>query len=341
MRTIEAGDLLSQDLSIDIPEGRYEHLLLRVSGTSAAAQTGTTSNLGRIRVNYNGTDIISSEFEFLHQWTNLFYGLPENTSAEAGACSFSSLIPFSNRIISNGLDIGEDDLCQFFLTRDSAIDTTYDALTYELLGVETMTPQNYIQMFYDLTRSYSGAAQDVFDLKHENIGLIALIDGTIATPTAILDRAMVTRDDEIVFNGAKNSLLFGADIFHEVEAASVGAICLDMAPGNDPLENLASSIGLQLSINALGTIGIWYLAYEFDADKFEKTVAQTIAKVARKISEKPPMRREAVAAIAEVRLGVAIASARAPTQSAATRRRTLGRPPTSRRSFRGGFGRGR
>jgi len=297
METIEAGNLLLQDLAIDIPEGRHEHLLLRTKGTSDTGQTGAITNLGRVRVNLNGTDIISSEYENLHKWTNGKYGLPENVSAEAGACSFTSLIPFSNRDVPNGLDIDEEDICAFHLTRDTAIATTYTELTYELLVRETMAPQAYIMMFYDLTRTHGGAGPDVFDIKHENVGLVG-IDSTV------LDRIMVTQDGKIKFNGEYDSLLYAADIFNEIEAATIEAVLLDMSPGDDPLENLASKIGIQLQANAEGTTSIWYVAYEFDAEKFDRTVASAVANIARKISEKPPARRAAVARIAQARLGI-------------------------------------
>ncbi|MBA7665605.1 hypothetical protein ES703_73679 [subsurface metagenome] len=322
MRTIEAGNLLLQDLAVDIPEGRYEHLSLRTWGTSDTGQTGSKDNLGRIRVNLNGTDIISTEFEYLHQFTNMYFGLPEEVSAAAGPCSFSSLIPFSNRAVPNGLEVSEEDICQFFLTRDGVLNTTYAALNYELLGIETDAPQSYIQMFYDLTRQYSGSGQDVFDLKHENIGLIAVISD-------VLDRIMVTQDDEIIHNGEYDSLLHIADIFNEVEAATVGAVALDMSPGRDPLENLASKVGMQLSANAAGVANIWYLAYEFDAEKFDRTVAMAVAKIARKVSEKPPARRAAVARIAQARLGIApeIVKAPPPRRRLAVIKRSRGRRP--------------
>jgi len=126
----------AQKVVEDVPVGRYAALGLVIEGTTDTDETLAPSDIGQIRIERNGRQIISGSYSFFHELTKMKFGRPEATLPTAGATRIFTLIPFFYNF-RNTLDVTSKDEVDVFIDFGANMPTRFgsNAVTYELTGL--------------------------------------------------------------------------------------------------------------------------------------------------------------------------------------------------------------
>jgi len=269
----------TQSQTIQLLEGNYIGLLLRVSGSGASAVSRPTGNV--IMTLQGKGAIITVPFDIMVDITNILYGAPEDT--EGTSFRFSALIPFTMPNLANALSISPNEAELTLPSVDGA-----SSATWEVYGILSDNPERYIPRIHTRTLTLSGNLNEPIDI--DNILALFLSLGSGATaPTTVL----VKTDEELKFQVDWDVMESITNIFSRVETTLTDKLFFDLNPNGILSTNLEDHIVLGAS-GGSGSLKVTVFSAEFDDVRAEASAIKIVSKAQHKVYKRFTRKSRAV-----------------------------------------------
>lgn len=197
----------------NLPNGKYAGLYVRMSGTNQAGQTfgSVYTDFGTLKINHFNTDIISLSPDHLIALTNLYGGIPENSTVAGAAYTHSFIIPFRRKNDrNNSLNVVAEST-KFILT-GFVTTTKVAAGTIEIYAIPTKAPSVYVPLLKGVDTTVGSAITDAW-VKSPDANVAQFYVLTDAN----LSRAQVKVDGETVIQGSWGAIDAFSDATNLVE----------------------------------------------------------------------------------------------------------------------------
>jgi len=253
---IAQGSALGGAVNLDIPKGKYAGLLIRIFGTTNTGQTLALSDIGQLRVNRHGKEVISESFDFFHCYDDLKGGfLPTVTGGAAAAEDVFCLIPFALPELPNVMNVLTNEEADLRLDFDTAtMNTRFGAnpCTYQVYGYMTPDIDEHYQLLIreqDVQATGAGRLSDA--LNGSNLAALYLIDDS-----DVIDSYSLAVDGSIVVDNIDDDVERAVTSFeNSVEAANRMAEVNLVRTGN--FANAINGVAkIELVFNAGGTVNL-------------------------------------------------------------------------------------
>ena len=277
----------TQNQVMQILEGKYSGLLLRISGSSAASVSRPT---GLIRVNLkNQGNIVTVNFDTLIDITNFFFGAVEDTAGTSFA--FSAIVPFALPYMANALDL-EPNEAELYLPAVSA-----DSATWEVYGILTEEPEKFILKTYTRTYSMTGNLKEPIEL--DNIlGLWLETESGATAPT----RLAVLRDDEMIAEADWDVFESWTNLSGRLESPLTDKVFVDLNPEREITTALADSYTIQAT-GGSGNLRVITFSADIEPERTKVSHIKTITKIQRKIERKVRRKPQIINALTMIKRG--------------------------------------
>jgi archaellum component FlaF (FlaF/FlaG flagellin family) len=258
--------LLNLQLSKELPLGTIKGLFIRYTGTNDAGQTATLANLGTVRVNYKGNDIVNTTVSFFNLFNNLKNGVSEFSSAVGAAFVASIYVPFhAPWDESNGLYVAKGDLATIDL-RFSGLSGVAASGVVEVYYVSAVGIANYIPLLINQNIQAGGAGQVVDEYQQFNISALYVTENA-----AITGQVNVYRDGRTLIQSTQAVLEANSNMMNRVETA-LAFFEINLNPLQQVANSLSSNVSVNITVNGATTIVVTFLAFLFD-DKIRNASA--------------------------------------------------------------------
>jgi hypothetical protein len=280
MRLFHSDSLLTTSTNKQLIEGTIKGLWIRYTGTNQTGQTLTVANLGTVRVNVRGTDIVNVPVSFLSNMNNLFWGAAEASSTISAAFAFTVYVPFHAPWDSqNGIFVQIEDNPYIQLNYSGVTGTIIASGTVEVYAVLANQVARYIPLWNQQNVQVGGAGRATQRLQNFNIS--SLFIETNAQLTTVL----VNKDNKSVISANQNVLLAKSNLENEVETSiTTYEVCLN--PFRRIEEAVASLIEVDFTLGATTTVVMYFLAFLFDDDMRMRS-ANYVATLAPAVKAQP------------------------------------------------------
>lgn len=206
---------------IELPQGRYKGIWVRLYGTTAAGVTLAESHMPFCRVMYDGEQYQGEYGDFYHNWNDLYGGNVATFSGGANAAEdIWFLIPFEFPGQENVLLVPNGDIAKINI--DWGLDNAnWDTNpTYEAYGLITPgVKRNYDLYVRQQNRSPSAATRDSFTLSGRNLAALYLRD-----QNSKVDKVTMSIDGKTVWDNVDPDVLTQlTDYARKLESAGVYA----------------------------------------------------------------------------------------------------------------------
>lgn len=272
----------SARVSIDLPIMRTIYLMLVIKGTTDTAQTLDEADVGRIRIQRGGRQIIGETFEFFFDLSNLMGGYPHKTAPTAGASRLVAMIPFYLLGARNALDVRSKEEVDVYLDFNATLDTRFgaNAGTYELYArnAEGIPEQYEIQIEeQDIVASGSGRYEDILDGRN-------LAQAYLRDASSVVDKVQLHVDGSVVVDNIDDAAILDVTTFEQqVEAAAGGLILVNNMPGGNIAEASNSNSELDVDFSGAGTLEVTKVRWE-PSRRAEQSVADVRALLAGRVT---------------------------------------------------------
>lgn len=278
-RMIKQGSpLVSAAETVYIPKGKWAGFLLRCAGTAAGGITFANTDIGRIRLNHRGEDLMNVTGEFLHLFTNLKGGFPEATSAVGAGYAFSLWIPVNHVRLPNVLDCGSNEEAYFqFNWGANFVGATAGA--WELQGIPADAGiQRYSLKIAEQNMIAGAAGRLQQTLAAKNIASILIRDaGTV------VNRVTVREDGEIAIDADDNIIRALTSINNRIEAAIAAAAGLgeiDFGNAGEIALTFNDEVSMDVNFTAAGTCEVWHMSIKpMDAGNVQVSAQRSTQKL--------------------------------------------------------------
>lgn len=250
---------VSQKVSIDLPVDMYAGLGLVIEGTTDTGQTLAPSDVGNIRIERLGEQIMSESFEFFHELTKMKFGKPTATLPAAGATRIFAFIPFFY-LQPNVLDVKSKDEVDVFIDFGSNLPTRFgsNSVTYTLIGSTSRSvPMEYLPKIrqQDIVASSAGSNPKTLDAK--NVAVLFLEDSADK-----FDSVTVEVDDRTVYNNLDDDILNDfSNIENLIESSALTLTEVAIAESS-LLEAVNNEVVVTPTANASGTLKVTILTVD-------------------------------------------------------------------------------
>jgi len=255
---IRQGSAKDGSVSVDLPKGRYAGLLVRIFGTTDTGKTLALSNVGKLRVQRNGKEVIGETFEFFNQYSNLKGGLlPTVSGSAATAEDIMCFIPFAIPEMRN---------CSAFRTNEEAdLNCDFDASTLTTqFGSNSCTYQIYGYMMPEIAERYqllireqdiqaSSAGRITAPLNGKNLAVVYLEDDSDK-----VDSTSLVVDDVVVVDAIDEDVIRHVTGFeNRIESSNVGGLAeMSLIQTGQPENAINGGGSLDLTFNGAGTLKV-------------------------------------------------------------------------------------
>jgi len=283
MDFIDSDNALVVSHSSRVPEGSYKGFVVRVSGTNGGGATALTTDLGRVRLAFNGEDIINTDMDILHTLNNWLFGFPEETSGAGAAFGFTFVLPVGLPKAPNNVLVTRSDQCfvNFTFALAGVAVAAPTAAIYSLYGIKSDGVQTHFLKLHQYTEQPTGAATFRTKLPVQNIYGVLIRTSAAAN----MDRVTIIIDGMIKYDAAWADAVAYSNIIHNVEAAE-GDLFLPLALSNTPTEVLSDDVEVQITVTGAATVDLFSLYYRFTPEKLTASTAFLAADVGRRIQKK-------------------------------------------------------
>jgi hypothetical protein len=255
MKIIKSDSTLNLATQVALPSTIIKGLFIRFAGTNAAGQTATEANLGSIRVNYRGQDIVNADIAFFGLLNNLTKGVHEFSSAIGGDVVASYYIPFNVPWDEqNGLINTEADRGTVYLQFPALIAALVATGSVEIYVIEAKTVATYVPVWLNQNLQAGGAGQLTDRFRQFNISSVYYVENA-----AITGQVIVNKDGQNVINASQAVLKANSNLINNVETA-VTLIQIDLNPNHILGNALANNVDVVIGVNAGTTIVAYVLA---------------------------------------------------------------------------------
>lgn len=280
MRRLYSVPNSNGSLQFYVPSGLYKFFVVEFDLDAAAAVTLTRANLGNLKLNFNGQDIINADVEILSLLGNIYGGVSEFTAVAGGATRCTVFIPcgqyWDN---SNVYYVSQDDKVYLDLSfPDLALAANVDSgsiRVYAKNGVGSMNYLNYLQT-KPVVAAGAGVIDDSFPVN--NVAQIIL-----KSAATLLSNVQVRKDGEPVFDGNVNVLTAYSDFVHMLETTNT-TLVLETGESKDVREYSGHEIGYQYTFTGAGTLAQYFQFIEYTTQKAKASRQASANYLARKMS---------------------------------------------------------
>lgn len=159
MRLLFTEQILNTTAYRELPNGTLKYLFIRWQGTNQAGQAVTLAQLGQVRVNLRGTDIVNDTVSFFSLFDNLKYGVAEFSSVVGGAFAASILIPFHAPWDNQVGMFNDENYGAYVELRNTVTVATIVGGTVSVNYVEAGAAATYVTYFLQQNLQVGGASQ--------------------------------------------------------------------------------------------------------------------------------------------------------------------------------------
>lgn len=252
---IQQGDAKGGPVSIDVPQGKYAGFLIRIFGTTSAAQTLLNADVGMIRINRDGKEVIAETFDFFHCYDDLKGGfLPTATGGAAAAEDIYCFVPCSLPELPNVMNVPNNEQVDLKLDFTANLPLRFVALpcTYQVYGYLTEDIVEAYQLLIreqDVQAAAAGRLAEMINGK--NLASLYLIDAG-----GILNSFSLSIDGQIVVDNIDDVVERAITAFeNRVEVATTLVEVNQMRTGN--FQNaINGNTELELIFSGAGTVNI-------------------------------------------------------------------------------------
>lgn len=260
LQWIDSGNALTNAHTAEITPGEYAAFMLRIAGTNGGGGNAAVTDVGQVRLNVNGGDIINVPYNILHVLSNVYYGFPEYTQNVGAGFAFSAILPAD---LPGGGGImylsGQDQAFLHLNFNLGAMGIPPASVQWDLLGIEQDGIHKYWSKLFQETLTPGGAGLIREEFAGRNLMGIFI-------SSTVVDRLRVYVDGRIKVSASWDELRAWTDIQSQVEAAAT-VVWLDLNLSRSPAEPLGNEVTLEFDASGAGTIDIFTLESQFDASR--------------------------------------------------------------------------
>lgn len=270
--------ILNLSASRELPEGVIKGLFIRWTGTNQAAQAVTLAQLGTIRVNFRGTDIVNTTVSFFNAMNNLHWGASEFSSAAGGAFVASVYVPFHAPFDDqNGIYNRLTDKGVFFLQNTTTAVVVLNG-TVEVYYIYATGVAQYIALWLNQNLQAGAAGQVVDRIQSYNVSSIYFTENAIVS-----GQVNIYQDGKSKIQATQAVLKAFSNLMNRVETA-ITLLQVNLNPLNQISAALSDLVEVNITVNAGGTYETNYLSFLFD----EKMRSDSGTFLAQSLSDRVP-----------------------------------------------------
>lgn len=273
MKLFHSQNILDLSAFKKLPRGTIKDIMIRFTGTNKTGQAVTLADLGRVRINRNGTDEVNIALSMLSSIDNLKAGFVQATSTTGGSFAFTFVIP---------RHAWWDDQSGTYYGLDEA----YIELSYPNVG--TPVSSGTVSIFYNSAPKVStyttyllqrniqvgGAGQVAQDLEFKNISSLYI------QADAAVTNLLVVSDGQEYANGSSDDLRNYSNLINRVES-DLSLFEIDLNPFDEIRTDLNKET--RLILNATGAVN-----YQIAAELYAPLAAQVVSKSIEDARKTPP-----------------------------------------------------
>lgn len=182
----------------------------------------TEGVMGRIRVNYNGDDIVNAPHTDLRKYCDLLYGKPKNETAgiTGDPSYYGAFIPFYHPSLPNAIHKEPGENLDFYI---EAAQESVDSATCYVYGVIDDVPEVYVPRLISLTGTAATGTQKLL-IDFPNIASVMLTEPEFSEPTLV----QLLINNELIYSGSWQILEDFSNVMARIEATALDVIYLDI-----------------------------------------------------------------------------------------------------------------
>lgn len=260
----------------------YVGIIYYVTGQKASTSI-TEGMMGRIRVNYNGDDIVNAPHRDLRKYCDLLYGKPKNSPGGSGETSyFGAFIPFYHPSLANAIHKEPGENLDFYI--DASQESVTTAVCY-VYGVIEDVPELYVPRLVSLSGTASTGTQKIL-IDMPNIASVMLTAPASTDPSLV----QFLVNNELAYSGSWQILEDLSNVMARIEATALDVIYLDLVQKGNVSEALNDEATLLIT-GGSGAFTYMVLSLKFNTVKTIRTANKvdslTNAKLQAKGTVKP------------------------------------------------------
>lgn len=213
MKLLVSDQVLNNQLQRDLPHGTIKDLVIRWTGTNQAGQAVTLAQLGQVRVNYRGTDVVNETVNFFSLFNNLKYGVAEFSSIVAGAYAVSIVIPFHAPWDNTVGLFNNANYAGFVELRNTVTIVTVTGGVVQISYVEANAMAPYLTYFIQQNLAVGGAGQQTQDFSGTDISSL-FIENNVNLTNVFIQKDQLSR-----ITSDEATLLSYSNFLNRVETA--------------------------------------------------------------------------------------------------------------------------
>lgn len=255
----------------------YCGILYYATGQKAATVI-TEAMMGRVRVNYNGDDIVNAPHSDLRKYCDLLFGKPKNSQGAAGDTSYyGAFIPFYHPSLPNAIHKDPGENLDFYI--DASQESVTTAVCY-VYGVIDDVPELYVPRLVSLSGTAAAGTQKIL-IEQSNIASIMMTAPATTDPTLV---QMLVGND-LVYSGSWQILEDFSNVMARIEATALDVIYLENVQKGNISEALNDQATLLIT-GGSGAFNYMFLSLKFNAVKTLRSNNKVISQVDAKIRGK-------------------------------------------------------
>jgi hypothetical protein len=243
-------------LQVLLPNEIIKGLYILFDLTAAFGVTITAAQLGNVRVNYRGTDIVNAPASFFLLENNLHMGLPlfdMNAAAESWAAIYIPFhMPWDEQ---NGLINTEEDRGMVSLNFPGLIGAVAASGLVSVYTIPAKTIATYVPLWMQQNIQVGGAGTVTERLRNFNISSLYIVPNVHITGTVL-----VNKDGLNVINANQIVLQGYSDTINEVEAATCPLFQVDLNPNHIIGNAISNTVEVNLGMDAATTVELYILS---------------------------------------------------------------------------------
>ncbi|MBD3196327.1 MAG: hypothetical protein GF317_14810 [Candidatus Lokiarchaeota archaeon] len=265
--------------SVVVPPGTYSHFYFRFDADASAAET-ITRDIGRIRLNLNGKEIVNLDFDLLQFINDLEGGYPEAVQNEGGVCSYTALLPAFYKDMENVFYVGEDDrLVIYFNYNSTQIDKIEQDDSFQIGGIHSRGQQTYWRtMFQEIPNLINGTSPETFEAV-ENLVSLYYNNSNIT-------RILMEVDGEVIVNAEAETIQSISNILNQKEASYSSIYKIDLTQGNSIGKLLSDEIKITFTTSDTDTPDLVFNGIMFDDRRLTKSRNSFLNQYTRRVRRK-------------------------------------------------------
>jgi|GEM_PF-4966752 len=224
MRLIKSENMTSGQVLFYLPEGVYSGLFVTFKGTNVEGNALLSRDLGYVKLNYNGQELINVRSEFFIERANLLGGSTLQSSIENSDFTFTFFVPFRLKKDSTNVLVVAPNSVSFILSNFS---TNVVSGTIDVYAVFSEGVAKYLPYIKEHNVDFAGASTKQVNFTQPNIEELYILNpGNIS-------RISVLRDGKLIVDSDLTSLQSYSNAFNMIEDTTYNKLLEVIAQKNE------------------------------------------------------------------------------------------------------------